>query len=168
MADKIYVMLRWRTAFIALLCVAWFALGYWLFRYGLFVKSVPMGFLTMVVAGCYLAVYGMLTLLPTRLTLTDEGFDLRHWTGRDRVAWRDIAPLEVSGAGSSSMVTYSYLPGRLPGKLSLLHRINHRMGSFDGSLPSNLPVRSETLCAEMNTCRERAAGPTAGPSPRSG
>jgi hypothetical protein len=162
MADQVYTMLRWRAALITLVCLVWFAGGYWLFSHATMVRSVPMGFLNVIVSSFFVLIYGMLALVPTRLTLTDEDFELRHWTARERIAWRDVEPLTLWGSGSTEMVVYSYLPGKLPAKLGLLHRINHRVGNFDGSLPGNLPIRNETLCAEMNARRAQVL-----PSPRS-
>ena len=74
------------------------------------------------------------------------------------IAWRDIGPLSVFSRGSTAMIVYTYLPDRLPAKLSPLHRINHWSGRFDGSLPSNLPISNAALSAEMNIRRERVTG----------
>ena len=108
------------------------------------------------ITGCVCLVsFGMQTISPTRLALTDDGFELRHWTAREQVAWRDVGPLSVWIVGSTAMVVYTYLPGRLPTRLSLLHRINHWSGHFDGSLPSNLPITNAALRDEMNARQER-------------
>ena len=165
-ADTVYQVSRVRLALQTAGSIAGIGGSYLLFQYGVTVRSVPWGLLGMIAFTIYTVAHGMQVLIPTRLTLADEGFVLRHWTALEHVAWRDIGPLSVWSVGRTAMIVYTYLEGRLPAKLSLLHRINHWSGRFDGSLPSNLPIGNRALCAEMNACREQAAA-TAEPSPRS-
>jgi hypothetical protein len=167
MADTVYRVSRWRLALQTVGFIGGVGLSYWLFQYGVMSKSVPWGLLGMIAFAIFAFTHGMQVIVPTRLTLTDQGFVLRHWTALERVAWRDIGPLSVWRVRSTAMIVYTYLPGRLPARLSLLCRINHWSGRFDGSLPGNLPIGDNALCAEMNAWRDRVV-PTAEPSPRSG
>ncbi len=158
MTETIYKTSRWRTAMWTLLSVVGIGAAYLLFLYGVTSRSAPWGIIGMI-TGCVCVVsFGMQTISPTRLLLTDKGFDLHHWTGHEVIAWRDIGPLSVFSRGSTAMIVYTYLPDRLPAKLSPLHRINHWSGRFDGSLPSNLPISNAALSAEMNIRRERVTG----------
>jgi hypothetical protein len=154
--DTVYLISRKRAAIYIVLCLAWFAAAWALMTYADFSKSVAMGFLNLVLVPFLIFANVMVLIKPTRLTLTDEGFDLRHWTAHEHVAWRAIDPLEVRGDGVSGMVVYSFTSGELPPGMSLVHHINHFFGAIDGSLPGGLPIKAPALCAEMNARRERA------------
>jgi hypothetical protein len=154
--DMIYVISRRRAAIYLALSLAWFGFAWALMTFGYFSKSVAMGFLNVVIVPFLIVANVMVLIKPTRLTLTDEGFDLRHWTAHEHIAWRDIDALEVRGEGISGMVVYSFTSGQLPRGMSLVHHINHAFGAIDGSLPGGLPVKPPDLCAEMNARRDRA------------
>jgi hypothetical protein len=156
--DTVYRIGRRRAAIYVVLCVGWFFFSWGLFEFGVSSRSVPLGLLGMILSTAFIFASTMVLVFPTQLTLTGEGFDLRHWTAHEHAAWRDLDPLRVEGSGVSGMVVYSYTSGLLPPGASLLHRLNHAVGGIDGSLPGGLPIKAPELCAEMNTRRDHAVG----------
>lgn len=152
--DRRFRVSRWRDAVLAMGCAGIVALFLWLSA-----MASPVFAIGAATFALWAFFFGMQALLPSRLTLTAAGFETKHWSGpADRVAWIDIEPVYLWGAGRAGFVCYRFLEGRLPSRLHWAGRYYRRMGVCDGRVPDGLPLAPEPLCALMNQMRVRAGG----------
>jgi hypothetical protein len=153
--DRRFRVSRWRDAALALGCAGIVALFIWLSA-----TASPVFVIGAVTFALWTFFFGMQAVSPSWLTLSAAGFQTKHWSGpADLVAWTDIEPVYLWGAGRAGFVCYRFLEGRLPSRLHWSGRYYRRMGVCDGRVPDGLPLAPEPLCALMNQMRVRAGGP---------
>ena len=103
--------------------------------------QLVIGVLTVITFGTITIVYGIQMIAPSRLELCDKNLAYYGFIFQRKIIdWEDISLFVVGGQGTSTWVSYDYLPGRAPNNLAtLINRFFGVDGHFGGgwSMPAN-------------------------------
>ncbi|HEY2707870.1 MAG TPA: hypothetical protein VGI95_07430 [Caulobacteraceae bacterium] len=149
---RAYAAPRWHDALVALGCLVTVA------TYDIlaFDAHPPLAVMLTALAGFWALFHAVQVISPSRLRLTEAGFEVNGAFDRIRqVAWRDIEPIFVFD-DKQGFVSYRYRKGRRPTDLGWFQRWRAGHSDVDGMLPGGLDLESWALRDLMNEMREHS------------